>query len=101
MLVPPRRKVWKLRDPSVGKDYKTSINEKYTELFSNKKAVGVNDGWSNAKTCFLKGVDQVRSWICSGRVQYAEWWSNGVDQYVKEKRRLRKLWKVGGFRTTI
>ena len=101
MLVPPRRKVWKLRDPSVGKDYKTSINEKYTELFSNKKAVGVNDGWSNAKTCFLKGVDQVRSWICSGRVQYTEWWSNGVDQYVKEKRRLRKLWKVGGFRTTI
>ena len=35
-IVPPRRKVWKLRNPDVRKDYEIYVNEKCTELFSNE-----------------------------------------------------------------
>ena len=44
--VPPRKKVWKLRDSIVCKDYETFVNEKCMELISNKKPEGVNDAWN-------------------------------------------------------
>ena len=96
-IVPPRKKIWKLRDPTTGKDYETFVNEQCTELFSNNKSVGVNDAWNKVKTCLLKGVGQVCGWTRGGRVRHAEtWWWNDVDQYIKEKHRLWKLWKMGG-----
>ena len=55
-IVPPRRRVWKLGDPTVCKDYDTLLNEKCTELFSNEKPVDVIDAWN---TLLLNGVDQV------------------------------------------
>ena len=70
--VPPRRKVWKLRYPTICKDYGTFVNYKYTEIFSNDKPVCANDAWSKVKTCLLKGADQVYGWTCGGRVQHAE-----------------------------
>ena len=58
-IVTTRRKAWEIRDPTVPKDYETFVNEKCTELFSNGKAVGVNDAWNKVKTCLLNAVDQV------------------------------------------
>ena len=58
--------MWKLRDPTIRKDYETFVNEKCTELFSNKKPVGVNDAWNKVKTCLLNGVDQVCDWTKFG-----------------------------------
>ena len=46
------KKVWKLRDPTVRKDYETFVNEKCIELFSNEKPMGVNDAWNKVKTSF-------------------------------------------------
>ena len=55
------------------------------------------DAWNKVKTCLLNAADQVCSWTRGGRVRYAEtqWW-NDVDQHIKEKRRLWKLWEMGG-----
>ena len=47
----PRRKVWKIGDPTVRKDYKTFVNEKCTGFFSSDKPVGVNDAWNKVKAC--------------------------------------------------
>ena len=60
--VPSRRKVWKLRDLTVCKDYETFVNEKCAELFSNENPVDVNDAWNKVKTFLLNGVDQVCGW---------------------------------------
>ena len=80
--------VWKLKDPTIHKDYETFVNEKCTELFSNDKPMGINDAWNKVETYLLKGVDQICSWTCSGRVWHTEfWWWNDVDQYIKEKQR--------------
>ena len=68
-----RRKVWKLRDPTIHKDYETFVNEKCTELLSNDKPVGINDAWNKVKTYLLLGVYQVCGWTCGGRVQQT-WW---------------------------
>ena len=72
---------------------------KCTKLFSNEKPVGVNDAWNKVKTCLLNGADQVCDWTRGDRVRHAKtWWCNDVDQYIKEKRKLWKLWKMGGFK---
>ena len=86
-IVPPRRKVWKLRNPNICKGYETFENGKRLELLS----LGVNDAWNKVKTCLLLGVDHV----C---VLHAEtWcWNDDVDQYIREKWRLWRLWKMDG-----
>ena len=61
--------------------------------------MGVNNVWNKVKTCLLKGVDQVCGWTRGGRVRHVETWCwNDVDQYIKEKQRLWKLWKMVGFK---
>ena len=73
-IVPSRRKVWKLMDLTVCKDYETFVNEKCTELFSNENPVDVNDAWNKVKTFLLNGIDQVCGWNRGGRVQHTETW---------------------------
>ena len=60
--------------------------------------MSVNDAWSKVKTCLLNGVDQFCGWTHRGRVQHAKtwWWNDDVDQYIKEKPRLWKMWKMSG-----
>ena len=55
-ILPPRRRVWEVGDPTVCKDYETLGNEECTEPFSNEKPVDGIDPW---KTFLLNGVDQV------------------------------------------
>ena len=96
--VPPRRKVWKLRDPNVRKEYETFVNARCAEPPTNQEPMCVNVAWNNVKSCLLKGVDQVCGWTRGGKARHTEtwWWNNEVDQRIKDKRRLWKLWKQGG-----
>ena len=97
-IVPPRRKIWKLRDSNVRKEFETFVNDNCTELSFSREPTNVNEAWGKIKDCLLKGVDQVCGWTKGGRIGHPEtcWWNSEVDQYIKEKRRLWKLWKKGG-----
>ena len=46
----------------------------------------------------MNGVDEVCGWTLGGRVRHSEtwWWNDEVNVYIKDKRRLWKLWKQGG-----
>ena len=87
------------QDPTVPKYYGTFVNEKCADLFPNEKPVGANDTWNKVKTTLLYGADEVSSWNRGGRVRHAQtWWCNdNMDQYIKEKQRLWKMLKMGGF----
>ena len=58
----------------------------------------VNLLWNEIKDCLLKAVDQVCGWTRGGSVRHTEtwWWNDEVDQYIKEKRRIWKIWKKSG-----
>ena len=58
-IVPPRRKVWKLRDSNIRKEYETFVSNNSTDLSSNQDSLDVNLVWNEIKACLLKGVDQV------------------------------------------
>ena len=73
-IVPSTRKVCKLMDLTVCKDYETFVNKKCTELFSNENPVDASDAWNKVKTFLLNGVDQVCGGNRGGRVQHTETW---------------------------
>ena len=72
IVAPTRKLCWNFRNPTFRKDYETFVNEKCTELLSNKKPVGVNDAWKILKSCLLNGVDQIYGWTVGDRVRHAE-----------------------------
>ena len=97
-IVPPRRKVWKLRDSNIRNEFETYVNSNYTGHPLNQESTDVNMVWNKIKNCLLKSVDQVCGWTRGGRVGHTEtwWWNEDVNKYIKEKRRLWKIWKKGG-----
>ena len=97
-IVPPRRKVWKLREPNIRKEYETFVNNNSNDLSSNQDSSDVKMVWNEIKACLLKEVDHVCGWTHGGKIRHTEtwWWNDEVNQNIKEKRRPWKICQKGG-----
>ena len=89
----PRRKVWKLQDDAVKKDFLEKVVE-YRQ--SCKTASNVDGYWKVLKDSLLAASDDVCGWT-KGPPRHKEtwWWNDKVDDAVKQKRKLWKEWKQG------
>ena len=83
---PPRRRVWKLKEPEVCAEYRHQ--EKFVNLTLQND---IEDTWKELKACILNSFDVCCDWSNPKQSRREIWqWNNEVDFAIKEK---RKLWK--------
>ena len=93
---PPRRRIWKLKEPAMTEAFRESVNEK----LSNSAVTDTDDIdelWLQLKSSVLESFDKTCGWSKpQQRRRETWWWNDTVNAAVKEKRKLWKLWKKGG-----
>ena len=92
--LPPKRRIWKLNDPSILEEYLSQVDEALNNLTPTDS---VEQAWLDVRDTILNSIDTSCGWTKSGNVPRETWWWNDtVDSAIKEKRRLWKAWKMGG-----
>ena len=91
----PKRRIWKLKDPSVSFEFE----EKFKELVNGYSTDNDDpDGkWNFLRDALLKVTDKVCGWTKKKNWKEQTWWWNeSVNELIKDKRTKWKEWKSGG-----
>ena len=91
----PKRRVWKLKDPSVSAAFEEEFC-KYTDEIVNTDECTPNNLWGVIKSAMLSTTEKVCGW--TRKTQWKKqtwWWNEAVSKAVKEKKLRWKEWKRG------
>ena len=91
----PKRRVWKLKDPSVSAAFEEEFC-KYTDETVNTDECTPNNLWGVIKSVMLSTTEKVCGW--TRKTQWKKqtwWWNEAVSRVVKEKKLRWKDWKRG------
>ena len=94
-VIPPRLKLWKLKEPEVLNLYRNIVCES-AQAFEYPK--DPDSAWTEIKSCLLAASDSACGWTSGNKPKRKDtwWWNDEVDFAIKEKRRLWKEWQKGG-----
>ena len=94
----PKLRTWKLKDKDIVRKFQDEFNN-LLEKDEDLAPESVESKWNYLKTNLIKatklscGLSKNNNWR-----KQTWWWDNSVNDAVKEKRRLWKIWKSGGSR---
>ena len=92
----PKLRTWKLKDQDVFRKFQDELNN-LLERDANLILESVEDKWKHLKINLLKATEVSCGLSKNGKwLKQTWWWDNSVNDAVKEKRRLWKIWKNGG-----
>ena len=94
----PKLRTWKLKDKDIVCKFQDELNN-LLEKDEDLAPESVESKWNYLKTNLIKatelscGLSKNNNWR-----KQTWWWDNSINDAVKEKRRLWKIWKSGGSR---
>ena len=94
--IPPKRKIWKLKDPETCAEFEEIVNN--SAIGDINDNIDINTYWNEIKACLFSACDKVCGWTRGGKQKQREtwWWDNSVNKIIKQKRKLWKEWQKGG-----
>ena len=89
----PKRRLWKLQQA----DLPDTFYETFTGEMNDISGEQVGNIWSRLKQGLFSATEKTCEWRKKGIWRKRKWWWNEkVSKDISEKRKLWKLWKVGG-----
>ncbi len=91
---PPKRKLWKLRDPLVRADFMESVTRELQTQSDVEQST--EQTWTRLKNALLNATDSACGWTKGGarRPRETWWWNYDVASAIKHKRTLWKTWRM-------
>ena len=90
-LLPARRRVWKLKEPTIRDEYQSKVHESIANYSTTED---VETTWNDLKSCVLESFDATCGWTKAQQNRKETWWwCEEVEFAIKEKRKLWKNWK--------
>ena len=91
----PKLRYWKLKEPTVQKEYERVFNSKVNAF--NKVEASTEEIWNQLKTALLDTTNETCGKMKKRHHKRETWWWNDeVNSAIAEKRRCWKAWKQGG-----